>query len=324
MAAVDSWVERLKKAFKGWGTDEDEVYAVLTEAMGQMDALIAAYPELEDELYDEMSGKELQRALRLFYEVALPSTTGSLSDPGWVTTINDAFNAGFFGGTDEDTVYDVLQKALSAGQMNELACAYAKKFPGDHSLEDELYDELSGKELRRALQLYYPGLKKRSAQQASSDAYEHLIDGTLVPLSVELCLLDSNRKIVSDARCRRVDGKDSETVYVARNNDGVVRIPVELDAKSIMVEWGPTTGGNAGEEQSFALSQVVSIPGRDDDEDTVMAKMLGNAGFGGDNLAEQKNAYEQFFKESPANSADVYSALAGSASGASSDGSAIV
>lgn len=178
---VDIWIERLKKAFKGWGTDEDEVYSVLQEAQGQIASLVSSYPELEDQIYDEFSKKELQRALLLFYEVNPLSSAGPLDNPQWVTRLHDAFNAGIlggvFGGTDEDAVYDVLQQALDAGQMEELAIVYAQQYPGELSLEDELYDEFSKKELKKALQLYYRGLGRNTAPVVARIS----IDGTLVP-----------------------------------------------------------------------------------------------------------------------------------------------
>lgn len=174
---VDSWVDRLKKAFSGVGTDEDEVFAVLTKAAGQIASITAEYPDLEDELYNELSGDELKKALRLFYEVQQSTSSSTdISDPSWVTRLYDAFNAGFLGSTDEDAVYDVLQKALDNGQMQPLARAYARQYPGELSLEDELYDELSGDELKKALRLYYKGLgyDTRVVKRLS-------IDGTLVP-----------------------------------------------------------------------------------------------------------------------------------------------
>ncbi len=173
----EQWIARLKDAFSGIGTDDDEVYAVLMEAHGQIGAITANYPDLEDELYDEMSGDELKKALHLFYEVSQSTSSSTdISDPSWVSRLYEAFNAGLFGGTDEDAVYDVLQKALDEGQMNPLARAYARQYPGELSLEDELYDELSGDELKKALRLYYKGLKSdtRVVKRLS-------IDGTLVP-----------------------------------------------------------------------------------------------------------------------------------------------
>src|SRR5512133_1536018 len=171
MINLDSWVSRLKDAFSGIGTDEEEVTRVLNEAQGQMSTLVGSYPDLEDELYDEFSGDELKKALRLFYEVS-PSTSSStdISDPSWVSRLYESFNAGLFGGTDEDAVYDVLQKAFDEGQINALAQPYARQYPGELSLEDELYYELSGDELKKALRLYYKGPIKRLS-----------IDGTLVP-----------------------------------------------------------------------------------------------------------------------------------------------
>jgi len=178
----EQWVTRLKEAFSGIGTDEEEVYAILTEAQGQIGSITASYPDLEDDLYDDMSGDELKKALRLFYG-ATPSTSSStdISDPSWVSRLYDAFNAGMFGGTDEDVVNDVLQKAFDEGQMNPLARAYALQYPGELSLEDELYDELSGDDLKKALRLYYKGLMSdtRVVKRLS-------IDGTLVPCNPDV------------------------------------------------------------------------------------------------------------------------------------------
>ena len=44
---------------------------------------------------------------------------------------------------------------------------------------------------------------------------------------IEICLLDSDRKIINEANCKRVDGGDTETVYTTENADGKVKVPVE-------------------------------------------------------------------------------------------------
>ena len=185
-ADVDQWVSRLKEAFSGAGTDEEDVQKVLGEAKGQISTLVSSYPNLEDELYDELSGDELKDALRLFYEVSLPPSPNDsqVDEPQWVTRIYTAFNAGLLGGTDEDEVLSVLRAANSAKQMGALSNIYKKKYPDELDLEDELYDELSGDDLMTALKLFYTGFDSNVQPPVTT----RKVYGTLIPLNVQLLL----------------------------------------------------------------------------------------------------------------------------------------
>jgi len=180
--SVDQWASRLKEAFSGIGTDEDEVYSVLNEAQGKMGTLVASYPNLEDELYDEFSGDELKQALHLFYEVTMPPPSDTqIEDPQWVSRLFDAFNSGgILGGTDEDEIMSVLQAAKDANQMVALTTIYNQQHSDELTLDDELYDELSGDELRAALKLYYSGFEKNTQPQAILGPVIK-INGTLAP-----------------------------------------------------------------------------------------------------------------------------------------------
>lgn len=195
---IPNWVERLKKAFQGWGTDEDEVEAVLKEAQGHMRELNAAYPELEDELYSELNKKELKQYLPLYYEVNPDGTDPGGARQKWVDDLYQAFNAGIFGGvlggTDEDTVMRVLGEANTPELMGELTALYNQQHGSELSLEDELYDELGGKDLKEALRLFYTGFPKKPEAAETSPSQPpagslqlpprfplSLVDVTLVP-----------------------------------------------------------------------------------------------------------------------------------------------
>jgi hypothetical protein len=78
-----------------------------------------------------------------------------------VRRIYAAFNdSGFLGlgGTDEDEVLAVLTIARDRGMMAELRDLYAQEHPDEPGLEEELDDELSGKDYRSAMEVYRQGL----------------------------------------------------------------------------------------------------------------------------------------------------------------------
>ncbi len=180
------------------GCDDDVVIQKLREAQGQMGELKQGYARqypsepLEDALYDKLSEKRLKDALHLYYEVPnpIPVDPAGVDDPEWAGRLYEAFNVGLFGGTDEDEVMNVLREAYNAGQMGALTKLYAERYPDELSLEDELYDELSGNELKSALQLYYGGLSNENQQDQSmttpsstspwNDSFRGVY-GTLVP-----------------------------------------------------------------------------------------------------------------------------------------------
>jgi len=201
---IDNWVERLKNAFDGLGTDEYEVLSVLTEAKGQMQELNSRYPELEDELYSELNEQELKKALPLYYEVPSPRRANpqGVDDPDWANRLYNAFHpSGLFNSTDEDALMLVLREAYNAGQMGALDKLFHERYPGEDILEESLYSELSGDELKSALRLYYKGLARETnntegtgpegipgsetGSSGTAQVYDKprkiIVDGTIVP-----------------------------------------------------------------------------------------------------------------------------------------------
>ena len=192
MTMVAQWVERLKKAFKGWGTDEDEVFAVLTEALGHMQEVISAFPDLEDELHGELTEKELKRALPLFYEVPPPRLINpeGVDDPQWASRLNKAFHpSGLFNGTDEDEVMLVLREANNVMQMGALTQLYDLNYTDD-GLEEELYSELSGEDLKTAMRLYYTGFKKTPLPETTPPPSQPATETVQLPPRLPLTLVD--------------------------------------------------------------------------------------------------------------------------------------
>lgn len=84
--------------------------------------------------------------------------------------IYNAFNdSGILGlgGTDENEVISVLTSAKENGMMKELIMRYAQNHPGEPSLEDELFDELGGEDLRSAMPLYYEAMTPKTPASPS-------------------------------------------------------------------------------------------------------------------------------------------------------------
>ena len=107
-------------------------------------------------------------------------------EPGQLARrLYDAFNIpGFLGlgGTDEDEVLKVLRIARDAGVMSEVKVIYSTEHPDELGLEEELYDELSGNDLRVALRLYREGLGTTTPPKASTKDNGPVQDGMLAPM----------------------------------------------------------------------------------------------------------------------------------------------
>jgi hypothetical protein len=73
----------------------------------------------------------------------------------------------------------VLQEANNAQQMGDLDQLFHERYPDEDSLEESLYSELSGKDLRMAMQLYYTGFGNSTPTTPSSPFIP--VDGTIVP-----------------------------------------------------------------------------------------------------------------------------------------------
>jgi hypothetical protein len=194
--------ELTSSGFLGVGGCNDElVVQKLGEAKGQMGELKQVYAQqhpgepLEDALYDKLNEKWLREALPLYYEVPSPRPVSSqgVDDPEWASRLYNAFHpSGLFNCTDEDALMLVLREAYIAGQMGVLDELFHEQYPGEKGLEESLYSELSGNELKNALKLYYEGLAKENQgdvadtgyQNSSSTLYDYpfrRIDGTIVP-----------------------------------------------------------------------------------------------------------------------------------------------
>ncbi len=119
--------DAIYEAGSGLGTDEEGIYSAIRNCVDR--AGLESDAKIMAELKDEMSGHDLWKAFLLLEygsEAFFPSTIQEIWDAtkGW--------------GTDEDQIYQALQK-LNATQIDTI-----KKVPG---LRDILKDELSGDDL---------------------------------------------------------------------------------------------------------------------------------------------------------------------------------
>lgn len=129
----------LRKAVEGWGTDEEAIFNALTgRTPAEITAIEAAYralsrgESLEARLRDELSGKDLSRALSLLYgETAATEVARRLWDAmrGW--------------GTDEEAIYAAVA-GRTAGQWAEIQNAFQRMTR--KNLLTELRDELTDSE----------------------------------------------------------------------------------------------------------------------------------------------------------------------------------
>lgn len=200
----DSWAKRLYDAFNYGSfdtTDEDEIKNVLNDAGSTIPDLSVYYDNtygpknelcLEDELYDELSGDDLKKSLHLYYQI--PESTKYLSGSSDKSNMSqaaqslyNAFNSSMLdgiginaGGTDENTVFEVLAAANRDKHMIQLNNTYNSTYTPQNELclEDELYDELSGGDLEIALRHYYTGIAK---EMGILKPTRILCDGTCAP-----------------------------------------------------------------------------------------------------------------------------------------------
>jgi hypothetical protein len=147
--SVDEDAEALSDAIEGLGTDEATVFRVLGANQGNS-ALAAAYRRrtgrsLESDLRGDLSGAELNRALRLYF--------------GHSSTVWDAAirlkGAMEGAGTDEDTVLEVLRAQTTATARASLRDAY--RDATRRSLRGDIRGDFSGDELREAMLAYEHG-----------------------------------------------------------------------------------------------------------------------------------------------------------------------
>lgn len=151
----------LRKAMKGWGTDEDAIYAALSgRTQEQVDAIAAAYlqaygVDLYADLRDELTDKELEH-LAIFSPTNAPGKQGSKQQTAAFAdqVAHQLDQAMDRLGTDEEAIYAALGGRTQA-QLHQITLAYKRLTRRE--LEDDLRDEMSGSELTHALDLLYQG-----------------------------------------------------------------------------------------------------------------------------------------------------------------------
>lgn len=191
MSQIDKWVERLDEAFKkglfGWGTDNEEVIAVLKEAKGQIPTLKKSYderhpgkPYLEKKLLREFERREKKKeVMRLFY-----GFTDQMKNRTGLSTyhLNDADllrDAIVRLGTKKKQLMAVLARNSKKSEMPLLHATFYEKTRRD--LEDALYRELNGDDLVDALQLYYYGFNRGEFTEEIWGPFTCRCDGTVTP-----------------------------------------------------------------------------------------------------------------------------------------------
>ncbi|MGH9134027.1 MAG: annexin, partial [Ilumatobacteraceae bacterium] len=167
-----------------WGTDEEAIFAVLTgrsaaERREIGDWYLSTYDRtLEADLRDEMSGSELDEALRLL-------TQGELSHA------DEVYQAIIGAGTDEARVTRVLE-GLGGDQaaVNRLIADYAAKYGG---LLGALNGDLSGDELAEARRLLGQAGHAAACREvlagADPDLLHHVEDFTFLSVADRLSLV---------------------------------------------------------------------------------------------------------------------------------------
>lgn len=146
-ALADMIAAQLHKAMKGWGTDEESIYAALTgHTQDELKAIKGAYTRLTNrdlvaDIEDEMSGREKIRAL-------------SLLNQGMLMPEDEIYLAVQGLGTDEETLFRVLDSVRGdRNKIIQLIDRYASKAYGD--LLADVRDDLSnifGDDLIRSME----------------------------------------------------------------------------------------------------------------------------------------------------------------------------
>jgi hypothetical protein len=153
---------RLHDAMDGLGTDEEAVYGALTSRTTDdieaiKDAYFFAYDTtLLTDVEDEFSGDELARVRTLLEGHAAPGAGATAeetaaADRSTARAIAEQLRDAMAGlGTEEDQIYNALE-GRSTGEIGAIRTEYLALT--GRRLEEDLIDDLSGEELRRALDL---------------------------------------------------------------------------------------------------------------------------------------------------------------------------
>ncbi len=161
---AESIAQRLARAMAGWGTDEEAIYGALSgRTPSDYAEIAAAYRrgelgdshDLDADLADELTESELARVRRQLEST--PETSGMNAGQQAAATderakaiaeqLRDAM-AGL--GTEEDQIWNALE-GRSPDEITAIKREY-RKLTGHH-LDRDFMDDLSGSDLRRALEL---------------------------------------------------------------------------------------------------------------------------------------------------------------------------
>ena len=160
-AQAESIARKLEDAMSGWGTDEDAIYGALSgRSATDMRDIKAAYQRLFDEdldaeLRDELTDDELARVSQmappLADETSLPAADAEAVKVDRARVTADRLRDAMEGwGTDEDAIFAALS-GRTHEEIGEIKRQYLE-LTGRY-LERDLEDELSGEDLRRAINL---------------------------------------------------------------------------------------------------------------------------------------------------------------------------
>jgi len=152
--------QKMREAFRGLGTDEDEVYRILSMPPATVQAIYAFYEAnlndhtgrgLIEDIKNEFSGNELGRAMILLSNAGIAVKDFEADTPEQLARkMREAFRGW---GTDEDEVYRIL--SYPPDQVRAMINYYNDNL-NDHTgkgLVEDIKDEFSGSELEQAMRL---------------------------------------------------------------------------------------------------------------------------------------------------------------------------
>jgi hypothetical protein len=154
---------RLRSAMKGWGTDEEAIYASLSgRTQVQVDAIASTYKTLFNrvlitDLQDELNDAEMQY-LTIFSPALVTDRKGTPEKQAqsFADSVALQLHKAMEGwGTDESAIFAALT-GRTQDELLQIKQAYQRLTK--HSLEADLRDELSGSDLTRTIRLLNQGV----------------------------------------------------------------------------------------------------------------------------------------------------------------------
>ncbi|MEO7424478.1 MAG: hypothetical protein ABI036_04775 [Fibrobacteria bacterium] len=199
-----------------------------------------------------------------------------------VDKLYQAFNdPGFLGlgGTDEESALEALKMAKDQGIMKDVDALYAKTYPDEPNLKDEIDDELGGDDFDAAIKLYDEGMKAETKSKSGDTAAEKAgagggtgktqepqlrVSGTLTPSlgtkNVSLKLSDFDFKPYSSKACKVETSDGSRILFEAETNvDGLLQGTVPASASRLKITVAPKAG-EGGAAVVFEIRMVDKIP----------------------------------------------------------------